>query len=108
MSELICLCATKFSRATHCPIHGDDRARIHGLECALAQAKAALAQAERERDAALAKVAKLEWEMARYLPILIRAEAMTKQWHVLTTGTGIATLNGYKHALNPTGTEAGS
>lgn len=39
-------------------------------------------------------------EMVRYLPILERAEADPEIWNKLTAGTGIATANGYRHAIN--------
>ena len=38
-------------------------------------------------------------EMRRYLPLLERAEADSAVWDRLTAGTGIATLNGYRHVL---------
>ena len=43
---------------------------------------------------------KLYSEMERYLPILERLAACPKLWVQLTEGTGIATLNGYKHAMS--------
>lgn len=42
---------------------------------------------------------KIASEMARYLPILERAEANPEIWAKLTAGTGIATANGYRHAM---------
>lgn len=38
-------------------------------------------------------------EMRRYLPVLERLEAEPELWFRFTEGTGIATLNGYRHAL---------
>lgn len=38
-------------------------------------------------------------EMKRYLPVLEMAESVNSLWAELTNGTGIATLNGYKAAL---------
>ncbi len=38
-------------------------------------------------------------EMARYLPIIERAEAAPEVWSRLTEGTGIATANGYRDAI---------
>ena len=38
-------------------------------------------------------------EMKRYLPVLERLEEIPEWWEHLTKGTGIATLNGYKNAI---------
>ena len=38
-------------------------------------------------------------EMKRYLPVLERAESDPKLWAELTDGLGIATANGYRHAI---------
>jgi hypothetical protein len=42
---------------------------------------------------------KLIFEMERFLPILERAEKNPKIWDELTQGLGIATINGYKNAI---------
>jgi hypothetical protein len=39
-------------------------------------------------------------EMERILPVLERAEADPETWDRLTAGTGIATLNGFRAALD--------
>ena len=38
-------------------------------------------------------------EMQRYLPVLERAESDPQLWIKLTDGLGIATTNGYRHAI---------
>lgn len=56
---------------------------------------------EAEANAALIAAAPTQHEeMVRYLPILERAEADPEIWNKLTAGTGIATANGYRHAIN--------
>lgn len=39
-------------------------------------------------------------EMERYLFILEAVEGDVELWNKLTKGTGISTLNGYRHAIN--------
>lgn len=46
-----------------------------------------------------AENAKLRSEMLRYLPIIDRAERYHHTWAFLTEGTGIATANSYREAL---------
>ncbi len=41
-------------------------------------------------------------EMVRYLPVIERAEQDPELWARLTTGTGIATANGYREAIRKT------
>lgn len=45
------------------------------------------------------ELANLKAEMRRYLPILNALECMPNIWAHCADGTGIATLNGYRHAL---------
>ena len=61
----------------------------------------ARALAAAERDAAL-----MRQEMKRYLPIIERAESDTETWTLLTLGTGVATANGYRHALGGEGEQS--
>lgn len=46
-----------------------------------------------------AKIAQLRSEMLRYLPLIEKAEQYHHTWAFLTEGTGIATANGYRAAL---------
>ena len=43
--------------------------------------------------------AKLRREMLRYLPVIENAERWCATWAFITRGTGIATANGYRAAL---------
>lgn len=55
---------------------------------------------EAEANACLtANAPKLLNEVERYLPILEKLESNPTLWSDLTAGTGIATLNGLKHAI---------
>lgn len=54
---------------------------------------------EKQARLAVAAPALLE-ALERHLPILERAEECPTIWEELTKGTGIATLNGYRHALS--------
>jgi hypothetical protein len=47
----------------------------------------------------LAERDRLRKEMARYLPILESLEEEPDAWELFSEGTGIATLNGYRAAL---------
>lgn len=42
---------------------------------------------------------RLRSEMLRYLPVINKAEQYRHTWDFLTEGTGIATANGYRDAL---------
>ncbi len=54
-----------------------------------------------EADAALIAASPyLLSEMQRYLTLIERAESLPKIWAFLTEGTGIATANGYREAIN--------
>lgn len=46
-----------------------------------------------------AEIAQLRSEMLRYLPVINKAEQYRHTWAFLTEGTGIATANGYRAAL---------
>lgn len=46
-----------------------------------------------------AEIAQLRSEMLRYLPVINKAEQFRHTWDFLTEGTGIATANGYRAAL---------
>lgn len=46
-----------------------------------------------------AEIAQLRSEMLRYLPVINKAEQYRHTWDFLTEGTGIATANGYRAAL---------
>lgn len=46
-----------------------------------------------------AEIAQLRSEMLRYLPLIEKAERWSSTWAFLTEGTGIATANGYRAAL---------
>lgn len=46
-----------------------------------------------------AEIALLRSEMRRYLPLIEKAEQYRHTWDFLTEGTGIATANGYRAAL---------
>lgn len=46
-----------------------------------------------------AEIAQLRSEMLRYLPVINMAEKYHHTWAFLTEGTGIATANGYRAAL---------
>ena len=59
------------------------------------------AELEKAEVAQSARIAKLESEMRRYLPVIERAEQVPGLWGELTAGTGIATANGYRAALAP-------
>ena len=50
-------------------------------------------------EALEAEVERLRHEMRRYLPVLEALEANPSSWEWFTDSTGIATLNGYRHAL---------
>lgn len=56
-------------------------------------------QAERIKELESA-APKMLAEMLRYLPVLDRAEADPELWGHLTHGLGIATLNGYRAAID--------
>lgn len=45
------------------------------------------------------EIAQLRAEMRRYLPVINKAEQYRHTWDFLTGGTGIATANGYRAAL---------
>lgn len=45
------------------------------------------------------ELAQLRSEMLRYLPLIEKAEQYRHTWTFLTEGTGIATANGYRAAL---------
>lgn len=46
-----------------------------------------------------AEITQLRSEMLRYLPLIEKAEQYRHTWAFLTEGTGIATANGYRAAL---------
>lgn len=46
-----------------------------------------------------AEIAQLRSEMLRYLPVINKAEQYRHTWDFLTEGTGIATANDYRAAL---------
>ncbi len=46
-----------------------------------------------------AEIVQLRGEMLRYLPVINKAEQYRHTWDFLTEGTGIATANGYRAAL---------
>lgn len=46
-----------------------------------------------------AEIAQLRSEMLRYLPLIEKAEQYHHTWSFLTEGTGIATANSYRAAL---------
>jgi hypothetical protein len=77
------------------------RSRIAALEAVNARQVTRALEFGNELVALRSENARLRSEMKRYLPVLEAMESNHSGWEWYTAGTGIATLNGYRAALEP-------